>query len=135
MFWFADEFPEVTADPAKFAAEAKYRYCIGCKIDKANKCLINATSRNNRVLPDVLATDFHVFVDIVGEFPIVATRGRCSDGHYGLVQNIPAFSRVGWSAAPDGQRANCYIYRWNIPRFPIPRSWYERDVVGGGRGF
>lgn len=136
VFWFPEEAPLVAADPEKFEAEAKYRYCIGCKIERANKCLINAAARNNRVMPEVLATDFHVFVDIPGEYPLVATRGRCSDGHYGLVQNVPVFSRVGWTETPDGQRANCYTYKSNIPCYPIPRSFYERDTATAtSRGF
>lgn len=135
VFWFPDELDAVNEDPAKYADEAKYRCCIGCKIYKANKCLINVASRNNRVLPDVLASDFHVFVDVPGEFPIVATRGRGTDGHYGLVQNIPVFSRIGWQAVPDGQRANCFVYKWDVPTYPIPPTWYTRNTAGAGRGF
>lgn len=135
VFWFAHELPSVIEEPDKYAAIAKSRYCIGCKIEKGNKCQINAASRNNRVAPDHLATDFHVFGDIPGEFPMIALRGRGTNGHYGLLQCIPLWSKVGWSATPDGQRANCYIYEWNIPRYPIPRAWYERDLVGKQRGF
>lgn len=135
VFWFPAELDALNDDPAKYADEAKYRCCIGCKIYKANKYLVNVASRNNRVLPDVLASDFHVFVDVPGEFPIVATRGRGTDGHYGLVQNIPVFSRIGWQAVPDGQRANCFVYKWDVPTYPIPQSWYTRNTAAGARGF
>ena len=119
VFWFADELAEMEKNPRKFATEAKYRYCIGCKIYQALKCVVNVTSRNNRVLPDVLAADFHVFVDVPGEFPITATRGRCNNGHHGLVSNVPVFPFVGWTVEPDGQRSGCFIYKWNVPRYPL----------------
>lgn len=135
VFWFPDEFDEVEKDPAKFATEAKYRYCIGCMIQNANMCNANVLARNNRVQLDVLAANFHVFVDTPGEFPIVMTRGRMSNGHCGLVMNVPVFSRIGWSVRPDSQRSNCYIYTWDIPTYPVPRSLFERDTVGNGRGF
>lgn len=132
VFWFPDELPAVRHDPQKFAAEAKCRFCIGCKIYKANKCFINVISRNNRTLPDTLAADFHVCSDVPGEFPAVALMGHGVDGFYGLAQPIPRFSFVGWTAEPDGQRANCFIYKWDIPRFPIDRAWYERNLQQQG---
>jgi hypothetical protein len=132
VFFFPEQLAAMQNDPNKFEQEAKLMYCIGCKIKKANECAVNAASRNNRVLPHVLAADFHVFVDQPGEFPIVCTRGRLSNGHNGLTNNVPTWTRYGWQAAPDGQRANSYVYKMPIPRYPIPRSYYERDV---GQGF
>lgn len=131
-FWFPAVRDDVYENPAKYAQEAKYTYCILCKIYKANKCMINAASRNNRVSSDVLAADFHVFVDIRRQFPITSTRGRLNNGNYGTVQNIPHYSCRGWTAVPDSRRANCWEYKWNIPYYPIERAWFERDV---GQGF
>lgn len=132
VFFFSEQLAAMQNDPNKFEQEAKHMYCIACKIKKANECAVNVASRNNRVRPDVLAADFHVFVDQPGEFPIVCTRGRLANGHNGLMNNVPTFTRFGWQAVPDGQRANSYVYKMPIPRYPIPRSYYERDV---GQGF
>jgi hypothetical protein len=133
-FWFPSEEQEVEAHPEKFRSEADYRCCIGCKIDDANKVRNNVKARNNRVDPTVLSADFHVFVDVHGEFPSEATVGRCDNGYVGLVNNVPRSSVVGWSAKPDGQRAGCYLYRWSIPQFPIDKSYYDRDIAAAGTG-
>jgi len=134
VFWFPDEYHRVQQNPAHHAQEASYRYCIGCKFAKANNCVVNVTLRNNRVRPDHLVCGAHVLTDVPGEFPVEATRGRLTNGHNGLVLNIPIMSRVGWRVVPDQQRSGCYQYYSNIPRYPLGREYYERDGGGGGGG-
>lgn len=131
VFWKPSELPDVLETPERFEQEAASRHCIGCKLELAANHIFCVAAHNNRVRPNVLACDIHVFVDIHGEFPVVATIGRGSNGHFGLMQNIPRISRVGWRAEPDSQRTGCYQYKWNIPRFPIPESYYMRDATRG----
>jgi len=134
VFWFPQEYQRVQQNPSHYANEAKFRYCIGCKFAKANNCVVNATLRNNRIRPEVLVCDAHVLVDVNGEFPAEATRGRLTNGYNGLVLNIPIMSRVGWSVAPDQQRSGCYQYYSNIPRYPLGREYYERDSGAATNG-
>lgn len=134
VFWFPQEYQRVQQNPAHYANEATFRYCIGCKFAKANNCVVNATLRNNRIRPEVLVCDAHVLVDINGEFPAEATRGRLTNGYNGLVLNLPIMSRVGWSVAPDQQRSGCYQYYSNIPRYPLGREYYERDSGPAANG-
>jgi len=134
VFWFPHEYQRVQQNPAHYANEAAFRYCIGCKFAKANQCIVNATLRNNRIRPEVLVCDAHVLVDINGEFPAEATRGRLTNGYNGVVQNIPIMSRVGWSVTPDQQRSGCYQYMSNIPRYPLGRKYYERDSGAASNG-
>jgi len=136
-FWFPDEEREVERNPDAFKEEANQRLCIGCKIKDANMLRHNVLARNNRVDPTVLATDFHVLVDVPGEYPVTATIGRCTNGHIGFANNVPRSSAVGWSSRPDGQLAGCYTYRTDIPRSPIDKAYYDRDTkaASGASGF
>lgn len=128
VFFKPSELPDVLDNPQRFEQEAKTRYCIGCKLELAVNRIYTIAAHNARMRPNLLACDIHVFVDLPGEFPVAATVGLGSNGYHGLVQNIPRISRVGWRAEPDSQCTGCFLYAWNVPRFPVPLAYYTPDA-------
>lgn len=131
VFFKPSELPDVLDNPQRFEHDAKTRYCIGCKLELAVNRVYTISAHNARMRPNLLACNIHVFVDLPGEFPVAATVGLGSTGYHGLVQNIPRISRVGWRTAPDSQCTGCFVYTWNVPRFPVPLAYYTRDNAGG----
>jgi hypothetical protein len=127
VFFKPSELPDVLDDPQRFEQDAKTRYCIGCKLELAVNRIYTIAAHNARMRPNLLVCDIHAFVDLPGEFPVAATVGLGSNGYHGLVQNIPRISRVGWQAEPDSQCTGCFIYAWNVPRYPVPLAYYTRD--------
>lgn len=130
VFFKPSELPDVLDNPQRFEHDAKTRYCIGCKLELAVNRVYTISAHNARMRPNLLACNIHVFVDLPGEFPVAATTGLGSAGYHGLVQNIPRISRVGWRTTPDSQCTGCFVYTWNVPRFPVPLAYYTRDTGG-----
>lgn len=129
VFFKPSELPDVLENPARFAKEAESRYCVGCKLELATNRYFTALAHNARMRPNVLGCDIHVLVDLPGEFPIVTTIGLGSNGYHGLLYNVPRITRVGWRIEPDSQCAGCYVYVWDLPRFPVPPAYYARDAA------
>jgi hypothetical protein len=127
VFFKPSELPDVLDNPQRFEHDAKTRYCIGCKLELAVNRIYTIAAHNARMRPNLLACDIHAFVDLPGEFPVAATVGLGSNGYHGLVQNIPRISRVGWHAEADSQCTGCFIYTWDVPRYPVPLAYYTRD--------
>ena len=131
VFFKPSELPDVLDHPERYELDAKTRYCIGCKLELAVNRIYTISAHNARMRPNLLACDIHVFVDLPGEFPVAATVGLGSNGYHGLVQNIPRISRIGWRVTADNQCTGCFIYAWDVPRFPVPLAYFARSVADG----
>ena len=128
VFWFPSELSEMTTQPRKFKDEARKRLCIGCKILQANEFTVNVQARGNEVEPFALCADFHVLVNVAGQYPVMGTIGRGSNGYAGLVGNVPRASRLGWVAKP-AELPGCFQYiQVSMPPYPIPQTFYQRDL-------
>ena len=126
VFFKPSELADVLDNPNRHADEARHRFCIGCKLELTVNRYYTTIAHNSRMRPNVLASDIHVLVDLQGEFPISTTIGLGNNGYHGLLHNVPRISRVGWRVEPDTQSSGCYVYVWDVPRFPIPPSYYTR---------
>ena len=127
VFWRPDEEREVRRQPERWSELARTRPCIGCKLERINNSVLSSMARNVTTSADCVRSDIHVFVNMVGEFPAEATIGPGFNRHHGLYANVPRITRVGWSAERDPSRDGCYVYQWDVPRYPVPTSYYEQQ--------